>query len=103
MNYDELNPGIRKTVKLLNSVGWETTDSGDGETHDYECDRDVGYVVVVSTPQDVIHDSDLIHSFLESYGVEFSLTSTSIQATYSPVDGYAFVDIHDIHDRMLVK
>ena len=101
MNYDELNPGIRKTVKLLNSVGWKTCDSGDGETHDYECDRDAGYVVVVSTPQNVIHDSDLIHGFLESYGVTFSPEDTSIQANYSPVDGYAFVDIHNIHDRML--
>ena len=44
---DKLNPGIVKTVKMLNDAGYTTTDSGDGETHDYECDRDVGYVVVV--------------------------------------------------------
>jgi hypothetical protein len=37
-----LNPGIAKTVALLNWMGYRTTDSGDGETHDHECDRDVG-------------------------------------------------------------
>lgn len=35
-----LNPGIARTVQWLNSQGFMTTDSGDGATHDHECDRD---------------------------------------------------------------
>lgn len=30
MNYDELDPGIRDIVRLLNESGHVTTDSGDG-------------------------------------------------------------------------
>ena len=31
-NYDELDPGIRRTVRWVRSLGLETTDSGDGVT-----------------------------------------------------------------------
>lgn len=30
LNYGELDPGIRRTVKLLRDAGFETSDSGDG-------------------------------------------------------------------------
>lgn len=30
VNYDELDPGIREVVKMLNDHGFETSDSGDG-------------------------------------------------------------------------
>ena len=43
---DDLNPGIRQTVQLLRDHGFETCDSGDGETHDRACDRPHGYVVM---------------------------------------------------------
>lgn len=32
VDLDELDPGIRRVVALLNSRGWVTTDSGDGVT-----------------------------------------------------------------------
>lgn len=42
----DLNPGIRFLVEALNKRGLKTTDSGDGVTHDFACDRDHPYVVV---------------------------------------------------------
>ena len=34
LDYDQLDPGIRKTVRWLRSLGYETTDSGDGRSKD---------------------------------------------------------------------
>lgn len=33
IDYSELNPGIRETVRFLREYGFETTDSGDGVTN----------------------------------------------------------------------
>jgi hypothetical protein len=41
-----INPGIARTVALINSWGFATCDSGDGKTHDHPCDREGPYVVV---------------------------------------------------------
>lgn len=106
MTRDELNPGIVKAVELINSMGFRTTDSGDGETHDYECDRDVGYVVVVlRDDQPLERSANRIALGLRGQGVELaapgSAEGTMITASYSPHDGFRLVDISNIHDRML--
>jgi hypothetical protein len=103
---DELNPGIVKMVELINSMGFRTTDSGDGETHDHECDRDVGYVVVVLRADQKLHESaDTIARKLMERGVKLatpgSAEGTLIHSSYSPNDGVRLVDIHNVHDRML--
>ena len=99
-----LNPGIVKIVELLNSMGYKTTDSGDGETHEHSCDRDVGYVVVIlKLGQGLEAAADVIHAELKKRGADFTAEGgPMIQANYSPLDGYRVVDIHGIHDRMLV-
>ena len=38
MNYDTLNPGIREVVRRLREAGFQTCDSGDGSTRQFECD-----------------------------------------------------------------
>lgn len=35
----DINPGIRLTVGMLNAAGHKTTDSGDGETRSFMCER----------------------------------------------------------------
>lgn len=47
-----LNPGIRETVAFLRQKGFNTTDSGDGVTHDFGCDRDYAYVCMTVSPAD---------------------------------------------------
>lgn len=41
-----LNPGIRHTVKTLREWGFETHDSGDGLTTEYQCDLSSPYVYI---------------------------------------------------------
>ena len=104
---EELNPGIRRVVQLLNEDGWTTIDSGDGETHDHACDRDVGYVVIKLNRDVPGFDMEVaaheVYELLRSRGIEFGSGEGDvlISANYSPVDGFAFIDISGIHDRML--
>lgn len=99
---DKLNLGIVRTVTLLNDEGFRTCDSGDGETHDYECDRDVGYVVIVTNTDDMVLDSQKVLKLLEARGMVFDPAEDKfLSVSYSPVDGIAVIDIHNIHDRML--
>lgn len=39
-----MNPGIRHTVQVLREWGFKTVDSGDGCTHDHQCDLPIPYV-----------------------------------------------------------
>jgi hypothetical protein len=92
---DSLNPGIRKTVELLNQEGFVTCDSGDGETHDYPCDRDTGYVVVrVEDSEQLLYETKRLHAYLRLNGV-----TAMVNANFDPEDGMSFIDVSPIHDR----
>ena len=65
-----LNPGIVNLVTILNEHGFKTCDSGDGVTHDHECDRDYPYVVVMSDKTKLIEDTDRLMAVLYIMGVE---------------------------------
>jgi len=53
MDYTQLDPGIRKLVKLLRENGFETTDSGDGKTKgDLGLDYPHVHIKVVDDPKD---------------------------------------------------
>ena len=111
----DLNPGIRRIVALLNEAGFATTDSGDGETHDFECDRDYGYVSIVVDRANLASEADRVAALLTGHGVQPTNMAVAakdtpvrppeghcwIQANYSPVDGVAIVDVQYVHDRML--
>ena len=100
----ELNPGIVRMVALLNEAGFDTCDSGDGETHDFECDRDVGYVVVLLRPEQPLEETArAVAGLLIEHGIDFRDPEhgPSIQASYGPIDGYRIIDVHNVHDRML--
>jgi len=49
---DGLNPGIRRLVVWLRANGFDTCDSGDGQTHDHACDRSCGAIQASYDPAD---------------------------------------------------
>lgn len=49
-----LNPGIVKTVEFLRTNGFITMDSGDGETHAFECDQPYPYVHMRCAPIEMV-------------------------------------------------
>ncbi len=117
MDYDQLNPGIRRTVQTLHLLGYTTTDSGDGKTHEHACDRDHPYVVVSGWTNSLggarnleVSDADKIYEALESYGVEMSAQGMgadgwsvppSMQFSYDPGNRIALIDIMGVDDTML--
>lgn len=67
----DINPGIRKTVEWLQSHGFKTCDSGDGETHDHECDLPMPYVhIMVPFPELLVEEADRLASLLKGVGIE---------------------------------
>lgn len=104
-----LNSGVRRTVAWLNERGFRTCDSGDGETHDHECDRDYAYVVVrIDAPDSIAHAADRLARALREAGVnvcamqeERAEGEVNIQAMYDPCDGFATIDVQGLCDRVL--
>lgn len=70
-DYEQLDPGIRMTVKRLRDAGYETTDSGDGGSKPAEW-FETGeampfpHVVVATTCERMCADADAIAALLGS-------------------------------------
>jgi hypothetical protein len=102
-----LNPGIRRTVKWLNENGFPTTDSGDGKTHDYGCDRPFPYVVIRPAPDKHLEEeADALMVLLEQQGVKVMQLGVQegapwIQASYDPTNGIGLIDLANVDDALL--
>lgn len=105
----KLNPGIRRTVCWLRSLGFNTCDSGDGQTHEHDCDRGYPYVSMRGDPR----DADRLRRVLMQAGIPV-LSATEawgeggdqpagvhISYTYDPADGVGVVDLGGLRDDML--
>lgn len=105
----EINPGIQKLVEILSKAGHRTVDSGDGETHDFECDRDHGYVVILSAPDRLADEADQVATLLRILGFRVAPQGPDypaegacwVEASYAPADGVALINVSHVHDRML--
>ena len=63
-----MNPGIEHFVNLLNELQFKTTDSGDGRTHEFECDRAYPYTVVLVTPDTLLKEAVNLLDTLRNLG-----------------------------------
>jgi hypothetical protein len=102
----DLNPGIRNLVAWLNERGYETCDSGDGQTHDFACDRTYPYVVIqIEEPREIWDRTQSLLGDLAREGIEVRPVSGAsfpqMQATYDPADGTAFIELMHVDDAML--
>lgn len=119
INYEELNPGIRQTVRWLRQLGFDTTDSGDGKTHEHECDRDCAYVTIRVDPENMAAECKRLSRELQRLGCDLTyhynrigeayeagedyeeLKVPFLQANYSPVDDEAILDLVNVDDAFL--
>lgn len=93
MNYDDLDPGIREVVRLVNEAGFVTTDSGDGVSKPAEWyqpdERGVTeafpfqHVVAESCRETLIDDADRLAAVL---GIGWA-----VEATYGTADGICYL------------
>lgn len=104
IDYSELNPGIRETVRFMREHGYETVDSGDGQTHDHKCGRDYPYVTALVPIMDIAKAASKLESlFMEHHDIDFTWVGQDgpeIEASYQP-GSVALVDVRYINDSML--
>lgn len=104
-DYNELDKGIRDTVRFLHEKGYHTTDSGDGMSKSgipYEDFLPFPHVVIMpemasgmmSTAHDLWED-------LQATGLDVS--GVQIEATYSPVDKVATIMLMNFDDTLLSR
>lgn len=101
---ESINPGIKQFVTWLNDKGFTTIDSGDGETEDYECDRDTPYVVIEVHARSMITMSNTLLTCIQvELGLEVSPVgegSISIQASYDPVNEIGVIEVYGVNDAI---
>ncbi len=108
-----VNPGIQRTVALLRAHGFETTDSGDGQTHDFTCDQPMPYVHIQVVPASaLIARADDLLRLITKYGVSFAdspfspdgeIIGPHLEAHYSPADGLATISLFNVDDAALLR
>lgn len=100
-----MNPGIVKIVELLNQSGFTTVDSGDGETHDFECDREYAYVAISTEPEKLVSETIRLRALMVKCGIEIEAMNNDekpcIQASFDPANGLALIDLQYVSDKLL--
>ena len=96
-----LNPGIIATVRWLAENGFQTTDSGDGRTHDHDCDLPMPYVHMLTTPEKLIAETDRLAALLLARGVKLEPmnedgTAPALDATYAPASRSAIISLFNV-------
>lgn len=116
LDYDQLDAGVRETVRLLRLAGFETVDSGDGAASMGGTPRpwpkmDEGHVVVKAEPGEVVVLTDRLARYLADYGLRPSglppegypgleADEVVIEASYNPAEGVAIIIVSHVLDRM---
>lgn len=108
-----LNSGIVKLVDILNKYNFKTTDSGDGKTHDFPCDREYPYVVISVEPMRLIGETVRLKAVMENLGITFhpigtpsfapNLDFPCIQGSYDPANNTAFIELMNVLDVMFLR
>lgn len=114
LNYDDLDPNIRETVRWLRGMNFDTCDSGDGVSkglppENCECDYlPFPHVVIRVTKQQLALDADTLARLLEAHhGIKLEPQTDeggdepNLQASYDPADGTAVLVLVNVHDAML--
>jgi len=113
-NYDELDPGIRETVKWLRSLGHDTTDSGDGRSKPadwYESGEalpyphvyiqtGLGHKCLIDTAHTLLVQLELADIDVQPQNPE---GKPYIQATYDPVNQLGIIELCNVDDALLLK
>lgn len=104
-NYTEMNPGIRRTVRWMRSLGFDTCDSGDGTTHDYDCDSEWPYVAMLVPPEELVAQARRLQQAFKEIGITIEELSSepkpAIQASYDPGNETAAILLTDFTDILL--
>lgn len=86
--WDDLDAGIRGTVRALWDAGFFPTDSGDGsKAFTMDCALDVAHVFMQCAPRDLVHCADRLARLVASWPDSGDYNGNRVEASYSPSDG----------------
>lgn len=93
MDPNELSPGIRDLVIWLNSMGFQTTDSGDGTNfrEGMECAVPYPMVAMRTSARHMVQDARRLRAALMGRSVDLNRKGIAIEASYSPIDDVAIL------------
>jgi hypothetical protein len=110
IDYSALTPGIRRTVALVRSWGFDTTDSGDGVTNvqaGMEGAMTVPNVYMAVLPSCLIAETDRLLRELFNVGVDMDAqgpdNAPCIQAMYDPCSNSAGILLMGVDDAQLER
>lgn len=110
INYDELNPRIRKTVEWLRNAGFETTDSGDGVTNaenGMEGTLPIPHVHIRVAPEKVVEEARRLLQFVKDAGINLNPTVGDwhawVETVYVPIQHIAIVTLYNVLDENLMQ
>lgn len=110
LNYEELDPGIRELVRWLRSLGFDTCDSGDGESKPQERRfLDFQHVfIIVKEPQNLIEECLRLQTMLKrDHGIELKPSgpdeegNPEVGGSFDPANRLATIEVYHIEDSML--
>lgn len=116
--YDEIDPGIRETVRWLYESGFEPCDSGDGRSkfdgtvhdeHDPDMFLRVPNVALIVSPDKLVSEADRLCGMLAGRGIVIDAMGPdegqpSIQASYDPGrPGDAVIVLLGVDDALLAR
>lgn len=102
IDYEELNPGIRRLVKMLREAGFETVDSGDGVTNveaGMEGALKVPHVHCVVSSKLMVQEAHRMLSLFTDVSID--ATPGMVQALFDPADGVATLSVYGVDDSDL--
>lgn len=101
IDYEQLDPGIRKVVRWLRENGFNTTDSGDGETKsDGARVFDMPHVAIRCTRRDLITEADRLEDLIVTH-LRHCYDGIHIEGTYDPGDRSCVLLLLRLSDWML--
>jgi hypothetical protein len=122
-DYAQLDPGIRRLVRLLRDSGFDTCDSGDGVSKFEDdaiqpdaCAEPTAHVYAQVDSEAMISEADRLLALLEAKGRPGLLDETFVEpvseqvvprviveAGYYPASGKAMVSVHGVTDADLLE
>jgi hypothetical protein len=103
IDYDAIDPGIRKLVRWCNENNFRTTDSGDGKRKpkNRRTMRGPHVVIRVGNPRLLVDEAIRLKHLVRS--VLLPGSDIHIECTYSPIDEVALVILMGTKDSDLKK
>lgn len=110
---ESINPGVRNLVQMLRQNHFNTVDSGDGKTGDFECDRGYPYVsILVENPSRLMGETYRLANLMRLCSVDLvavgqgdigSTGDVEIEASLDPVNNVGIIDLRGLNDEKLDK